>query len=266
VNNQTIALVGLLACATTFVASPAHADPHGIGEPPPPLTPETIEARRVNMVDKLTVWLPRLVGRYRYEGVVQFFQTLKPGALALKEPLPKTYAGGTCDETCESDIPNLMPAKGKGDCVAIGAGPGVNCVTHVVWNEEWMAMGGAVEGGVSFLGPATILYGYDANDAAIRYLMLNTNGIAESETGVLKGETVGWRYSTFCESATMARCRQVTRIRIPPGDRPPQLMIDIEKEDHGDWLRVSSFTLDMLRESEEQVAAVSGATAGSGLR
>lgn len=237
----------LLAGAVLRPAGEAGATPRMDVPPPTPETPEEKEARRARAAADSVVWLPRLVGRFKYTGVVEFFQTLKPGARAQKEfPPDKTYADGTCDETCQADFPNLANAEGKGDCIAIGKGPGVQCMIHVVWNEEWGTYGSAVEGGVSFLGPASILYGLEPNTASIRYLLLNTNGIAEAESGVLNGDTLRWTFDTHCESSTMDRCRETTRVRAPPGSDRTQMSIDIEKWDSstGSWQRLTTFTLD----------------------
>jgi hypothetical protein len=85
--------LALWSCVAMLAPEFASADPHGIAGPPEPLTPEMIEARRVQMVDNVTVWLPRLVGRYRYEGTVQFFQTLAPLASPVAPAPADDWAG-----------------------------------------------------------------------------------------------------------------------------------------------------------------------------
>ncbi len=217
--------------------------------PPEPLTPEEVQARRAQLNTDMAAWLPRMVGRFSFDGIVQHYQTLALGATAIKEFSPdKTYAAGTCDESCQASISNVAQARGKADCIAIGTGPGVQCVINVVWPEEWGSLGGAVEAGVSFLGPAAILYGLDPNAALVRYLMLNTNGTGEAEAGVLKGDTVTWTFNTRCESSSIDRCRRITRFRAPPGDKSARTTsIDIEKWDarNGTWQRLSSLVMDM---------------------
>ncbi len=146
--------------------------------PPNPKHPQGREAQRVQTADEMVRWLPRLVGRFSYTGAVQYFQTLALGAQAQKEYSPdKTYAAGNCDETCQASIPNVKNARGKADCVAIGKGAGVQCVINVTWDQEWGGQGSTVEGGVSFLGPASILYGVDTSASVIRYLLLTTDAL-----------------------------------------------------------------------------------------
>ncbi len=238
------AVMMALACALLSPGT-AQATPRMDVPPPEPETPQAREARRVQTAADSAAWLPRMVGRFRYTGIVQFFQTLGPAAQVLKEHPPrKVYAEATCDESCQATTANVANAEGKGDCIAIGKGPGVQCVLHVVWNEEWSRMGQAVEGGVSFLGPASILYGLVPNTATIRYLLLNTNGIAEAESATLNGDTLRWNFETRCESSTIDRCRHVMRIRAPQGSNKTQMNIDIEKWDAGGWVRLTSFALD----------------------
>lgn len=234
----------VLACAL-LPAVGSLATPRMDVPPPEPETPEAREAKRMQTAANSAVWLPRMVGRVKYTGIVQFFQTMGPSAQALKEfPPRKVYAEATCDESCQATTANIANAEGKGDCIAIGKGPGVQCVLHVVWNEEWGQLGSAVEGGVSFLGPASILYGLVPNTATIRYLLLNTNGIAEAESATLDGDTLRWNFETRCESSTLDRCRQVMRIRLPQGSNKTQMNIDIEKWEASGWARLTTFALD----------------------
>jgi hypothetical protein len=240
----------LPVCAVLLASGTAMATPRMDVPPPEPDTPEKKEARRLQAAADMPAWMPRLVGRFKYNGIVQFFQASTPGAEVTEVPSKqKFYSEGTCDEECYSSIPSLREAKGMGDCIAIGSGPGVQCVINVVWQEEWTPKGQAVEGGVSFLGPAATIYGFDPMASKIRYLILNTKGIAESETGVLKGDTLSWIFDTHCESSGMNRCRQVTRVAALPDGNTIRTSIDIEKWDLRDlrWWRLTTFSLDMHR-------------------
>lgn len=243
-----LASLASFACAAMLAAGHALAQPRGTLAEIPPDTPETREARRQQLAVEMPAWMSRMVGRFRYIGVVQFYQTSTPGA-EIEEPPNKSYADGTCDEECFSSIPSVREAKGLGDCIPVGNGAGVHCVIHVVWPQEWAQNGMPVDGGVTFLGPASTLYGYDPVAARIRYLILNTNGIAESEAGVLNGNTLSWTFDTHCESDTVERCRQVTRVQALPDGKSVRTYIALEKYDTraGRWFMVTTFTLDMNR-------------------
>jgi hypothetical protein len=239
-----------VALAALVATGNAIAQPRGAPAEIPPDTPETREARRQQLAVEMPAWMARMVGRFRYSGVVQFFQTAGLGARTEDFPdRDKTYADGTCDEECFSSPPALRDAKGLADCIALGPGAGVHCVIHVVWEEEWSATGMPVDGGVTFLGPASTLYGYDPIASHIRYLILNTNGIAESESGRLNGNTLNWTFETRCESDTTERCRQVTKVQALPDGSSVRTFIALEKYDlrTGRWWMVTSFTLDMNR-------------------
>jgi hypothetical protein len=239
-----------LACVATLVAASAVGQPRGAPAEITPETPEMREARRQQLAVEMPAWMSRMVGRFRYSGVVQFYQTTTPGAQVQDFPdRDKTFADGTCDEECFTSIPTLRDAKGLADCIAIGAGAGVHCVIHVVWTEEWKPTGMPVDGGVTFLGPASTLYGYDPIASRIRYLILNTRGIAESEAGILNGNTLSWTFDTRCESDTTERCRQVTKVQALPDGSSVRTFIALEKYDMrtGRWFMVTSFTLDMNR-------------------
>ncbi len=219
-NRATYVLLALLTC------NAAGAVPRGEIIEVQPLTPEEREARRVQMAQDMAAWLPRLVGQFIFEGTVQFMKQ--------------------ADRSPEG---NVSEVRGKGDCIAIGDGAGVQCVIHAFWDEEWTSQGNPVEGGVSFLGPASILYGLDINAAKIRYLMLNTNGIAESESGSVAGYTAKWIYETQCEADVMALCRRVTRLRAVPDGRFIQATIEIEQKSPmaTGWGLVTSINFDMRR-------------------
>jgi hypothetical protein len=62
----------LSAFVAVFAPTPALADPRGSGGPPEPLTPERIEARRVQLALDMAAWLPRLAGRFQIEGIIDY--------------------------------------------------------------------------------------------------------------------------------------------------------------------------------------------------
>lgn len=213
----------LPACALV-VAMAANAAPRGETAPPEPQTPESREARRLQMATEMATWLPRMVGQFTIDGVVEFTQTRAAGAgPPPEEEMPQ-----------EEPLQNVRPVSGKADCIAIGAGAGVQCVIHAIWEEEWQSNGLPVEGGVSSIGPAAILYGFDPNASVVRYLLLNTNGIAETRTGTLEGNTLRFYFEYRCESNPDPAdnpnqlCRRVTGLYIPPAAKHVTMTIDLE--------------------------------------
>jgi hypothetical protein len=243
-KGQALAVMAMRTCVPTLASVCAQADPRDIGEPPPPLTPELIAARREKLAADMADWLPRLVGRFRIDGVADFTGS------GLEDP--------------------VEVASGKADCVAIGKGPGVHCLFHVSWIPQWTPEGLPVDGGVPFLAPAMKLFGLEPNAPLIHQLQLDTDGVAELESTILKGNTVRWIYETRCESDTHAdaRCRRITRFHASEGSSRVQLVIEFEKwnPEEADWDQKSNISLDMLRESEQQVSGVSRNPAAQDLR
>jgi hypothetical protein len=236
-----------LMCAM-LGAMEVHAAPRGAAVPPEPQTPETREAKRQQMERDMTAWLPRLVGRYDLEGVGNFSQLGVYGEITQRS------------------------AEGKADCIAIGDGAGVQCVLHATWLEAWGPGGQPIEGGVPFLGPAAILFGFDPNASVIRYLLLTTDGIAEAETGTLHGNTLRFYFETHCESDARFsltsdsegnpvsdtlpdnpgnRCRRVMGIYAPPEAKYLTMTVDIEpwSQRVGTWAAhpLTTVSFDMRR-------------------
>jgi hypothetical protein len=260
-NRHVLAPV-LLACAVMLAPAHALADPRGIAEPPEPLTPEAAAAQRVKQAADMKAWLPRLVGRFSVEGIADFNGTGSKQAVSGGQQTDSSsleggeQAAAATDEGKPIDPFKQKGAGGRADCVAIGKGPGVHCLINVTWVPEWTPQGDPVDGGEPFLAPAMKLFGLDTNTPLIIQLQLDTDGVAELETTTLKGSTVRWIYETRCESDTHAdaRCRRVTRFYSPVGNSRIQLTIEFEKwnQSQSDWLPVSTFNLDMRRETDEQ--------------
>lgn len=129
---------------------------------------------RARRVAEMDVWLRRLQGRFKFTG-----------------------AGGERIE----------------DCIAIGSGPGVQCVRGPAPHTT----------GVS--APSMIMYGFDPNEPGIRYLLVNGRSIAESDLGKVSGDTATFRTVT-CPISTdqqprmvVMTCQRRLRIYAPPDGR-----------------------------------------------
>ncbi len=197
------ALVAGLLLAGTVRAETAVARPRG-GAAPPPLTADEKAARQLQQAANLKAWLPRLVGRFKIEGVVKAENAEEPSS-----------------------------ATGKVDCIAIGDGPGVQCVMYATWDE--IMVGGfpptTQTGALSFLGPASILYGVDPNAVSIRIMQLDTDGLVTDGAAQLNGDSMFWRFEGFCPREPQEMCRQDTRVYAPPHARYLHTTIEISPLD-----------------------------------
>jgi hypothetical protein len=196
-------IIRVLSCLLTgaLMMATASAQDRPRGAPaPPPLTPEEKAARLVQTTADMGIWLPRLVGRFKVEGVV---------------------------ETGVGDPPTPISATGKVDCIAVGAGPGVQCVSYVTWEEFWGSVSETQTAGTSFLGPAAILYGLDPNAVRFRLMQLDTDGLVTDGAAQLNGNTLAWDFEGYCPREPQAKCRQETRIYAPPHGRYLHTTIEI---------------------------------------
>lgn len=133
-------------------------------------------------------WLRRLAGRFRYEGSLQ-----------RQEPA------------------SFVSVKGLGDCINVGAGPGVQCIFNLEWPPPFGLSMEPVA--VANLNPAMILYGLDPGIAGLQYLQVNQKGLAEGGGGSIKGDT-----ATFRAPCVNTGSNSLAGIPSPvanPGGRPP---------------------------------------------
>lgn len=225
-NAPEASRTALLALAALLASGGASADPRDIAEPAAPLTPEMREARRVQMAVDMDVWLRRLEGRFRIEGVF------------IIDAVP------------------LEPRRAKGmeDCITIGPGAGMQCVINVVWDEDYGADGQSGQTGVSSMAPALIEYGFDPVASKVRSLQVDNQSLAEPSAGNLRGETVS--YSTRCANTPAAQlCQRVTRIYMPADRSYIRLTIDVEYN----YTRQTSLQMDLTPLTPEEAGAAESA-------
>lgn len=124
----------------------------------------------------------------------------------------------------------VLPLTGRVDCIAVGKSPGVHCVLNVTPGRN-------VEP-----APTSVLYGLAPQAATIRYMRLNTNGLANDGPARLKNDTV----IMYCESATgvLMSCGAELRVRSPPGARYIQMTMYAGP--------TVSFNFDMRRVAPDQ--------------
>jgi hypothetical protein len=216
-------VAALLAAIGLLTSLAATAKPHEIPEWRDPSGPPTAT----------DVWLRRLAGRYQVEGMVEVRG--KGGCPA--------YCGGI---------------KGKADCVAIGAGPGVQCVLNFTWTDlyETDYESGAifnVPGGVSYLDPAMMLFGMDTGQNAIKSLLIDNKGLPEGGPGSNTGNRATFR--TACVNAPALfsamnpdgepyrTCDRTIRFEAKPDANIVYMWIDIDINDNN----FTSFVLSLRR-------------------
>jgi hypothetical protein len=191
----------LLICVALLAAGAAHAQGRG-----PDVQELRVEAQARAAIDaqraldpaaraakqaELEAFLRQLVGRFRYDGELK----LNWGTTYSEIP-EQGCSGGYCKLT--------KAAQGLADCVGIGDGPGVQCVTHIPWPRfQWPSLVteiDGVSGDMKWWGPyldgAMTLYGIDPDKLGIRFLLVDGQSIAFTELGVLKDRTL--TFETVC--------------------------------------------------------------------
>lgn len=176
------------------------------------------------------VWQRRLVGRYRVEGMIQ---VLTP---------PTTESSG-------GDVMLEETVDGMADCVAVGAGPGVQCVLNIAWLDMFQiiypsAEGGSdptgvfnVPGGVSYMNPSMALFGLDPGSDGMKYLLVDNKGLPEGGLGATTGNRGTFRtecvnaptlFNAMIPTMTYRTCDRILRIDARPDSSLVHLLMEIE--------------------------------------
>jgi hypothetical protein len=214
----------VLACFFLALCNLAEAQPRSPAEASGKMTPDA----------EPHVWLRRLAGRYEVDG-------------AITPATPPTPPGGSGDsgesqEGGEEDgnaneSQTLAPSifdprgfRGKVDCVAIGSGPGVQCVLNIMWIED-RALPRGEPIPVSYLDPSMLLLGLDPLRGAINMFLVDDHGLGEGGWG-----RIGGNMAVFKVPCTNARvnnevdihCERITRFEARPDARVVHVWIDIQ--------------------------------------
>jgi hypothetical protein len=236
----------LLACATLLTAGSASADPRAnqtTGAEPIP---------DAQMQD----WLGRIVDSFKFDGMVN------------------VVAKGDCPAYC-------VAVKGKGNCVAVGNGPGVQCILAAIWEEMWeivmqQSEGESVDdsptgvfelpGGIPYLDPAMALFGMDPGNEGISYLLVNNKGMPEGGLGHIKGNRATFKTRCVNEATLLAAmkpvafnnrlpdtCERIIHIDAKPDSKVVWMTIDIEIND--DVFTRFSLTLRRQPRDEQDTAS-----------
>jgi hypothetical protein len=248
--------VVLLACTTLAGCGFAYAAPRQSQEAGGQLIPDA----------PMDVWLRRLVGTFSFEGAVQ---------VALLPEYEKNLCG-TLPPAPGEDPPMEAPATpyctgihGKGDCVGVGNGPGVQCVLNVTWQEIHEVEEGVVynlPGFVPYLNPAMTLHGLDPGKSAINYLLVDHKGLPEGGFSDIRGNRA--IFNTPCvntpalfnamkldrvDDRTLQTCERVLYIDAKPDSRVIHMSIDIEINERP-FTRIQMTLRRQLKEETEERA------------
>lgn len=140
--------------------------------------------------------------------------------------LPGQYTiDGKVDLGGKGNANERWSAYGTGSCVAFGVAPGVTCEISVRWPPIPGPHGPEVVSAVSDLAPAMIAYAMEPDDLGIRYMMVNSKGLAEGTTGYIIGDTA--TFKTPCVNAPPG-CQRVIRITVESGNPLVQMQVDTE--------------------------------------
>lgn len=221
-------LIGLLAAGALLGCGDALAQAR---QPPPPWKDPA--GPPVDM----DLWLKRLVGRFSFEGMVH------------------VQRAGDCDPTGQSNPP-CEPIKGMGDCIAVGNGPGVQCILDVHWLDRYDLQDPERRtpwpGAISYLNPAMLLFGLDPGNAAINHLLVNNKGLPEGGLGTNAGNRATFRTSCVNEPGVLGGCERIFRIEARSADaRLLYVWIDVRMESESIDPTVSSIVLSLRRVAQD---------------
>jgi hypothetical protein len=205
----------VLACIAMLASSDLHAQARGprgkvLSRPVPDMNDP---AQRAEMIAKLDTWLRRLVGKFRYEGFVQF--------------------GNGGDERLVT---------GTQDCWNFGEGPGLLCLINMTW--PFIGSYGQ-QGPSSYWDPALALYGIGPSPLEINFMQLDRSGQPEGIPARMRGSDVV-RFQVPCTNeATL--CRKIVKITVGPDGGPIQMKIDKWGNYFGDMTPVNTYLLSLHR-------------------
>lgn len=146
---------------------------------------------------KIIDWIARLVGSFTFEGQV--------------------------DVRGKGNAGDLRPVQGTAICTGFGPAPAVQCEIRARWPE---ARGDqTIPGGVSHLDPAMILYGFEPNRLGIRYMLVGSRGVSNSDLAQLVGDTLVSRKA--CADFP-GDCQRLMRVTAAPDLKQVQMRIELQ--------------------------------------
>jgi hypothetical protein len=235
-----VAAINAFALAILLGTGTASARPHELPKWKDPNGPPV----------EMEVWLKRLVGRYEFDGLVHVIAqgdcgTLPPDPAESENPPPVP------PPACE-------PVKGRGDCVGIGSGPGVQCIFNIQWRDIYAmdfeeGSASAAPGAAAYLDPSMALFGMDPVRAAISYMLVDKKGLPEGGTGVNTGKRAVFK--TPCVNVeVLTACHRTLSIEADADANLLYMRVDIRNDISGD--PITSITMSMRRVRSPEPVAV----------
>jgi hypothetical protein len=132
-------------------------------------------------------WLARMVGTFVIDG------TMDPKAQGLRE--------------------DLRPVTGRAVCVGFGAAPGVQCELKIRWPGS-TAPEGPMATAFAGMDPSSALFGLDLVTSGVSYILVDSNGIAETSIGDMVSADTMVSHSR-CGSID-GNCQRITRFNASP--------------------------------------------------
>ncbi|MFO7325034.1 MAG: hypothetical protein DIU62_004880 [Pseudomonadota bacterium] len=217
-------LAALLLAGAAFAATPAPEDA-GLGGDTPQLEElgEVVVSgeRPARKVAELIPWLRRLLGEYTVEGYV--------------------------DVAGQGEPEDRRPASGSGICVGFGVAPGVQCQFTVTWDPPRPGRMLLMPASASAMKPVMILYGVEPDELGIRYLQVDSRGLAEGATGVVVGDDGSFKAA--CVDMPDG-CERITRITALPESKYIEMQVDTVV--NGDLEVRYRFQLTRVREPQAE--------------
>jgi hypothetical protein len=174
---------------------------------------------------KVIDWMARLVGEFDYEGHV--------------------------DVRGKGNPADTRPVRGTANCLGFGPAPAVQCEIKLRWTTVKGPDGEEILGGRSNLNPAMMLYGFEPDRIGIRYMTVDSEGIADGAMGYVIGNTLISR--SPCVNVP-GQCERVARITANPDLKMVRMEIDLEV----DYQRAVRFEFIMKRVPGSKSVVVSG--------
>lgn len=138
--------------------------------------------RRTRDPRVIIAWMQRLVGAFRYAGIVE---------------------SNSADRNTRQE-----EVVGEGSCTPAGGEQAVLCEMRVATVRP-SGSGGSADPGTKF-NPAVVLFGFEPDELAIRSLFVDSEGIAEPALGLLVGDTLVSREPCAAISGTCSRQVRIT--------------------------------------------------------
>lgn len=155
--------------------------------------------RRTRDPGVIIAWMQRLVGTFRYIGIVE---------------------SASADRNTRQE-----EVVGEGSCAPAGGEQGVLCEMRVATVRP-SGSGGSADPGTKF-NPAVVLFGFEPDGLAIRSLFVDSEGMAEPALGLLVGDTLVSREPC---AATPGTCSRQVRITADPHGAFVTMHIAVESD------------------------------------